>query len=286
MPSGYFSAPSDSLDPSLFDGDRMRPEVRSRLLDALYAGLQLVGFSEPWEWARAWLTGSGASYQWKADRGNGDLDVLFGADYTSFLRVNPWFPPLSMAETAMYTDQILRDKYWPRTSAMEINGSTYEVTFFWNPTTGEDIRDIHPYSAYSLTDDSWTIHPPELPVDPQELYPQHYFEQGERDTQAVNALKDMHDNGGSLGRAQSLQTARFYWDRIHGGRKEAFSGTGAGYGDFHNFRWQYLKSTGAMEVLRDLVKEADMNDPFFKLDSPADLITRAALRYGGARYWA
>jgi hypothetical protein len=285
MASGYFSSPSDELDPALFDGVHLKDGVRTGLLNVLYSGLENeVGFQEPWNWVTAWVAGSGVSYQWDADRGNGDLDVLFGADFTRFLQDNPQFPRLTMAEVSEYTNQILKAKLWPKTSHYDMGGKAFEVTFFWNPTTGTSIESIHPYAAYDLVHDSWVVTPPELPQDPHSLYPQHWFEQGDRDAEAVKQLKAFHDTGGVTGRLTSQRSARFYWDKIHGGRKQAFSDIGSGYGDFHNFRWQHLKSTGAMETLRGLVQEADVEDPLSQRMSPADILTRDAIRYATGRY--
>lgn len=283
MPSGYFSTPSQELDPDLFDGDVLKEDVRTGLLNLLYADLDVIGFREPWNWVHAWLAGSGISYQWSADRGNGDLDVLFGANFPQFLEDNPQFPRLSMQEVANYTNQIMKSSQWPKTRNVSIGGSkkTYEITFFWNPTTGVSIYSIHPYAAYSLTMSAWDIRPPELPADPRTLYPQYWYELSDQDYRNAYTVHDMYYSGPS-GKVQAANAARGLWRDIHEGRKQAFSDTGSGYGDFHNFRWQRAKESGAAEILRGIVSDADLENP--PMDSAQDIITRAAIRYASPRY--
>src|SRR5881227_3059425 len=75
--SGYFSAPSNVLDPRLFDGDEIRHEVRVWIINTLYDYWR-QHYRLPIAWSTVWLAGSGISYQWQAARGNGDLDVLIG----------------------------------------------------------------------------------------------------------------------------------------------------------------------------------------------------------------
>lgn len=280
MPSGYFSRPDPGLDPNLFDGDKMKPDVRESLVEALYDGLEYIGLNVPEYWVHAWLAGSGASYQWSADRGNGDLDVLFGADFPEMLKYNPHLPRLSMREVSKWVDDQLKSQYWPKTSQYRIGTGVYEVTFFWNPTTGASIDNIHPYAAYDLLDDDWAVRPPWLPTDPHSLYPKQWYDFTDADYRQALAIRDMNENGGSLGQLQAHRAARTLWDSIHGGRKAAFSDQGAGYGDFHNFRWQRGKETGTVEILRGFLD----SDPEPE-ESPQDIITRAALRYASPRYW-
>jgi hypothetical protein len=280
LPSGYFSAPEQELDPNLFDGDHMKDDVRKALLQSLYNGLEYIGLKQPEDWAFAWLAGSGASYQWSADRGNGDLDVLFGAEFAQMLQCNPHIPRLSMAEIAKYVDDQLRSKYWPQTAKYRIGTGVYEVTFFWNPTTTNMIENIHPYAAYNLIGDFWVVHPPELPADLHSLYPKSWYDFTDADYRQARAISSMNETGGSLGQLQAGRAARTLWESIHGGRKTAFSDTGGGYGDFHNFRWQRGKETGTVDILRGFID----SDPEPE-ESPGDLITRAALRYASPRYY-
>lgn len=283
LPSGYFSKPAKTLDPDLFIGDKMKTEVRNGLLNLLYGDLEKdAGFREPWNWTCAWLAGSGASYQWKADRGNGDLDVLFGVDLPGFLADNPHFPRLSEREVAEYTDKILKAKSWPKTRNVSIGGSEkkYEITFFWNPGMGTEIRAINPYAAYDLIMDRWDVKPPSLPDDPHALYPSVWYDMTDNDYDNVWSIQHLFHSGGPSGKIQGRNAARALWGDIHEGRKAAFSDIGLGYGDFHNFRWQRAKELGTVEILRGIL--AEETEP---IDTPQDIITRAAMRYASDRYW-
>src|SRR4051812_3164156 len=91
--SGYFSTPSDRLDPNLFTGDVIKPEVRHHILSVFFN--YMSKYHNARNWCTVWLAGSGISYQWDADRGNGDLDVLIGVDWVKFYTANPDYHGLS-----------------------------------------------------------------------------------------------------------------------------------------------------------------------------------------------
>ena len=80
------------------------------------------------------------------------------------------------------------------------------------------------------------------------------------------------------------------FDDIHQGRTAAFGEQGSGYSDWHNFRWQHGKETGAIGALRDIIKSArassDANDIDLyggPIDGPQTILTRDILRYGAGR---
>jgi hypothetical protein len=285
MTSGFFSKPSDHLDPALFEGDHLKEYVRRELLDSLCHALDsILGLRMPHTWVHAWLAGSGVSYQWEGDRGNGDLDVLFGADYVEFLRANPQFPRMSVSQVASYVTGELKDKLWPKTDHYAIDGKIFEVTFFWNPRITTSLDAIHPYAAYNLVTDAWDVRPPELPSDPSSLYPDDWFKATQREYEDAKDLQSTYQSG-PTGKAVGQQAAKQMWEMIHRGRQQAFSDTGLGYGDFHNFRWQRAKQLGTVDILRPIVAEADAESPVAGIAAPEDILTRAALRYADGRYW-
>jgi hypothetical protein len=179
--SGYFSTPSNALDPRLFDGDHIRPEVREWILGTLDV-FWARRYNVPELWSTVWLAGSGISYQWAAARGNGDLDVLIGVDWSAFYFHNPEYQGLSAVDVADQFNSEFHADLWPSTAETIIgtNGQVnsaptgfsgrFEVTFYVN-ATGSDIRDIHPYAAYNVTTNEWTVTPPVLPHNPKKLYP-------------------------------------------------------------------------------------------------------------------
>ncbi|MCC3765995.1 hypothetical protein [Streptomyces sp. UNOC14_S4] len=265
--SGYFSKPATHLDPNLFDGDRVKPELRSWIIDILEDFFRDVTRFRLW--AEVWIAGSGISYQWEADRGNGDLDVLIGVDYSKFTRVNPVYAGLASAETAQLINDSLRRELWPQTANTRIGDKSYEVTFYWNSARGvQDITAIHPYAAYSLTKDAWTVRPPDLAEDPRSLYPSEYTEAADIDEQEARYIIDRYRS--LQGQLSSLTKASPAWmnaaaelkrtvavaaqlyNSIHDGRQQAFTLNGDGYSDFHNFRWQSAKERGIAASLREI----------------------------------
>ncbi|MFK0015819.1 hypothetical protein [Streptomyces sp. NPDC091027] len=264
--SGYFSNPADHLDPNLFDGDHVIPSVRRWILDTLYQfwDTRYVGTAS---WSEVWLAGSGISYQWDADRGNGDLDVLIGIDFAAFGWHNHDYSGMTSQEIADLFDEELKAELWPETATTRIGDRVYEVTYYVNANS-RDIRNINPYAAYSLTNDEWTVRPPELPANPRDLYSQEYRDAAARDaaeaqrlTHAYNSLTEqLHltpcGTGHWVTTAAQLSTivaqAADLFDDIHLGRRAAFAPGGSGYGDYANYRWQAGKDSGAVQMLRSI----------------------------------
>jgi hypothetical protein len=270
--SSFFETPHRSLDPNLFDGTHLRPEVRARLLvilkDGLNEALNLAGIDD---WLHAWIAGSGITYQWEG--GEGDLDVLFGVTMHEFVMANPIFQGIPEDDIATWADDLLRSKLWPQSAKTVFGKRTYEVTFFWNPGTHDHIENIKPYAAYNLTAGQWDVEPPVLPQDPASLYPREWFEAAGRDTVAASRIVSRYTQATddlsslpagsphavnaehSLVAARAL--ARTLFDEIHHGRRAAFAPGGTGYGDWSNFRWQLAKETGAIKALRTITEAAD-----------------------------
>jgi hypothetical protein len=281
--SSYFSQPADTLDPHLFeDSEHIRPYVRKTILDSLFYYLG-AKYNNPELWTMAWLAGSGISYQWAASRGNGDLDVLLGIDYSEFVNNNPESQWMDRHEIADAFTEDLRRNLWPRTSHVGLgyetdNGwwieQTYEITYFLNDqveATSNSITNIHPYAAYNLTKDEWTIKPPGLPSDPHSLYPEEYYNQADANKEAAHALVTRYNSVRAEGstivsgtpqevnnkrhRALVQAEARTLFDSLHLGRKHAFSNIGEGYGDFYNFQWQSAKESGIVNALNEIINQ-------------------------------
>jgi len=278
--SSYFSKPSNILDPHLFeDNEHIYPYVRETILHILmdYLGSR---YSKPELWTMVWLAGSGISFQWSANRGNGDLDVLFGLDYSEFVTQNPEFQWMDRSEIAQHITEDLRTNLWPMTGNYPLAGAPdwvaqwYELTFFLNDhveATPDSITNIRPYAAYNLTKDEWTTKPPKLPDNPGQLYPSEYYEQAEASKEVASALVARYNSlsaEGSMnipGSAQDVNNsrhktlvrgeARNLFDSLHLGRKTAFSSQGEGYGDFYNFQWQAAKANGVVNALNEIINQ-------------------------------
>lgn len=276
--SGYFSTPTDTLDPFLFEGTHLRDDARQRLTNLLLDYLS-GRYNNPAGWTRIWLAGSGVSYQWSAARGNGDLDVLFGIDYDQFVNDNPEFQYDTRDEIANKIDDDLRKNLWPNTGHTPFyahkyeNGfiedvKYYEVTFFLNPGVDDSLNgivNIHPYAAYDLTSDEWTTKPARS-GNPVFQHPAAFSEQADRNYDAAKALVDRFNfllgqnmlNGPeevnrSRSKALVRTEARNLLDSIHLGRRAAFSGFGEGYGDFYNYAWQRAKQDGIVTALNQII---------------------------------
>lgn len=272
--SGYFSAPAHELDPHLFEGNKIRDNVRQFVLNKLINWFNNeTAFKGVRSWLHVWIAGSGVTYQWQASRGNGDLDVLFGVDWVRFREANlDDYGSIngidSEEEMADLVNTMMKATLWPGTGETNLNGQIYEVTFYWNPGTGDDIRNIHPYAAYDLTHNKWTVTPPNLPADPSTLYGQDWKAEANQDLVNANQLLDRYNQ--SLNKLNSsvegspgwhnataelrliADQAKVLFDDIHLGRKKAFQEGGKGYGDWTNFRWQSAKQSGAIQKLHTL----------------------------------
>ena len=255
--TSYFSAPSSELDPKLFEGNHLKAWVRSGVLSLLFDELA-PRYSSPHSWTRAWLAGSGVSYQWEAARQPGDLDCLVGINYVAFRQANTEFSGYSDTEIAAMFNEEFNTSLMPKTR----NWEGYELTYYVNPQS--DIRDINPYAAYDLTADAWTVEPERNPQPP---YSRAWEQRAQRDhdtaVELINryttALREVQSAGNPAHKINAerklnlaIDQATAFYDDIHHGRKVAFSRVGAGYSDYNNYRWQAGKQSGAIQALRDL----------------------------------
>lgn len=270
--SGYFTAPTQSLDPNLFEGETLLPGVRDWILKVGYWFLDHdAGFKGSHTWATIWIAGSGITYQWSAARSPGDLDILVGVKTSVFKKHNPAWNGASDVEIAhAITEQFRR--LGEATSRQSLGSGIYEVTWYVNPGA-EDIRDIRPYAAYDVTHGGWTVPPPQLPGDWGDRYfPAHWWaEIGQERKRANELINDFlaqravylgaHNDAQRINAATSLNytavLARTLFDDIHDQRRTAFGPQGNGYSDWFNFRWQAHKRNGvvpALHALADLQK--------------------------------
>lgn len=268
--SGYFAGRANGLDPALFEhGDHLRPEVRAHILRTLYQ-FWVKHYAYPQTWSTVWIAGSGITTAWNADReaggAPGDLDCLIGVDYPAFFRRETAYTGNSEITLASMFNQELHDELWPSTAETVLNGSRYELTYYVNPG-GSDIRQINPYAAYNVSDDTWTVHPVEVPKGFNDSYfgnadrQQVQYDQQEAITlissynHAMSSLaNEVSGSPAWVNKASALHdivrrgTALF--DSIHDGRHVAFAPGGQGYFDPANYRWQAGKGNGTVPAMR------------------------------------
>lgn len=257
-PTSYFSQPSSTLDPQLFQGRTLQAWVRQGILHLLKDYLD-QNYLHSELWSHPWLAGSGVSYQWEASRQPGDLDCLVGIDFTQFRKANPKYLGLSDADISEELNEGFREELQPTTE----NWNGYELTFYVNPSA-TDIRTIKPYAAYDLKYDEWTVYPDQNLQAPKNPEWETIADIDAKTTQSVitrfnAALQDiqMSHNGPARRNAEARlmaasQQGGALFDEIHNNRSIAFSPAGEGYQDFHNYRWQANKRNGTIAQLRQI----------------------------------
>lgn len=287
--TSYFSEPAAGLDPRLFRNGKLDTSIRQAVLQLVLNQLS-TRYTAPEGWSRAWIAGSGVSYQWAAQRDPGDLDCLIGVDFPRFRQSNANFARLSDKEIASMINDEFREELHPRT---ELFLGAFELTFYVN-AGATDIRAIKPYAAYSLTDDNWTV--PPSPMTPETdpsweaaterdrlgaidvltryISAKNLFESATNEAVKANARSQM--------RVAMSQGVTLY-DTIHKERSNAFSSEGSGYADYNNYRWQAGKRSGVVQAMRDIKNQMQKEDAEFaqktyggSLDDPQTLIRRAA----------
>lgn len=294
--SGYFSSPEERLDPKLFNGDKIRPEIRSWIVNTLYRYWE-TKYHRPRDWSTVWIAGSGISYQWAASRGNGDLDILIGVDYDEFFSANPEYSAFDQVDLSAIFNQQLHEDLWPQTAETNLGGGVFETTWYVNPNS-TDIRDINPYAAYDLSHDTWTVRPPEgAAFDHSPAFYQYAESEAQTARDLVSRYNDVSSqakgsNPGSPGWHNAMRQAELLvsqastlYDSIHLGRKQAFAPGGSGYGDYYNFRWQYHKKQGTAQALHavaqshhDALEEYQQNIYGGPIDA-ADVVLRRAVMH-------
>jgi hypothetical protein len=286
IPTSYFSSPEQELDPKLFEGRHLRSWARTGVLSVLKDFLGLK-YRHSDIWSHAWLAGSGVSYQWSAAREPQDLDCLIGVDFIQFRKANPEFAGLLDKEISEQMNEEFHEELHGQTE----NWNGYELTFYVNPIA-TDIRTINPYAAYDLKYDEWTVTP-----DPNAQAPknaewdqivendrQQASQARTRVTQAVQDIQSAHNEplkrNAEVRLNAAAQQANALYTQIHENRSMAFSPSGSGYGDFHNYRWQAGKRAGTIQDLRSLRRYLTSNAQELygvELPSTSTLIRRAAL---------
>lgn len=289
-PTSYFSQPSSTLDPKLFQGRALQSWVRQGINHLLFDHLN-QSYHHAELWAHAWLAGSGVSYQWEASREPGDLDCLIGVNFEQFRKANPAYRGLSDVDISEELNEDFRTNLQPQTE----NWNGYELTFYVNPSA-TDIRTINPYAAYDLKYDEWTVHPDQSMQAPSNPEWEQVADNDAKTAQSVAtrfnaAMQDiqMSHNGPARRNAEARldaasQQGNALFDEIHLNRSMAFSPTGEGYKDFHNYRWQAGKRNGTIEFLRTMRNHAKSNQRSHEqstygveLPDANTLIRRAAL---------
>lgn len=255
--SSFDVEPADTLDPELFDGTRLKPNVRMFLMSTLknFLGSEYQGMDR---WLKLWLAGSGVSFRWQAAREPKDLDALLGIDGVEFRRSNPQFAQVGDNEITSHLNDDLREGLWPQTE----DWRGFEVTWYANPKSF-DIRNINPYAAYDVGGDIWAVTPTREPMNvPPEwhstaaTYHSRAREAVGRYSQALTDLKGAQNPAHRVDAERrfgmAVDQAVHLFDTVHNARRSAFSPGGGGGGDFSNFLWQSGKQAGWVPALKQI----------------------------------
>lgn len=285
--TSYFSPPGIGLDPRLFRNSKIIPAVRSSILRILFDHLR-TQFLNPESYSHVWLAGSAVSYQWTAARKPADLDCLIGINYQMFRQLNPHYKGYSDKEISALFNDFFRSEVHQDTNNFL---GTYELTFYVNVES--NIKSIKPYAAYSLTNDDWDVQPEikgapvnkawELKASKDKSMA---LEILDRYTAALNAVgsatTDTARRNAESALQQAVQQGSALFEDLHHGRTYAFSQSGQGYADIHNYRWQAGKASGIVQALKKLKdvssksrKEFEAQTYGMELPDASTLIRRA-----------
>lgn len=258
MPTSRVFGPTYGLDHRLFEGEHLRPEVRTAVMARLGPVLEpLLG--QDWQrYTRVYLAGSEAS-EWTSEtlEGNSDFDTLIGIDYDQ-LQGEPGVPlagedDLDIATTV---NRALRENYDAEPWKAPFGGE-WSLTGYVNANS-YDITRIKPYAAYDITDDTWAVKPPHLPdwsIDKLPEGGQNLLDEAEGYAKVIEAIERMPE-------PFQTQQGKALWHHLHSDRGRAFSDEGEGWLDPGNLiekalvewglwdklvEWQYGKKTASLE---------------------------------------
>lgn len=291
--TSYFSTPEQELDPMLFTNTTLKGWVRNGILHMLFDFLN-EQYRHSDLWCHVWIAGSGVSYQWAAQRYPGDLDVLIGVNYVSFRRAHPEYVGLTDTEISKMLNEDFREYLQPSTE----DWHGFEVTFYVNPGA-TDIRSINPYAAYDLTHNEWTVFPSKTGAVQNPEWEEKAKKDWNMTSEVVsryskalldlqNAQNDASRRNAEFRLQQAMAQGSMMFEEIHRNRRIAFSQSGKGYYDYHNYRWQAGKKSGVVPALKQMydylnsAKEQDALETYgVELPDTQTLIRRAALYRSG-----
>lgn len=214
-----------TLNPKLWDGDKLRPEVRSALLRFAEAFRDFAGI--PKEAVKdVIITGGNANFNWTS---YSDIDVHLEVDKE---KIAPGTP-------ADLLDDHLHDKkmLWQLQHDPKVAGYPLEPY-------AEGLKDFHPngQSSYSLQKDKWLVKPTQKNLDPKhDVWLKKNF------TYYSKAIDKLLLQGGDAAKLNTM------WDRIVKVRKDAVT---AG-GEFapQNLLFKSLRNAGYVDRISKRLRE-------------------------------
>lgn len=262
LPHERLFGPTQGLDHRLFDGDKLKPDVRKYILETLYDFWKPKYGADFDEWSIVYFAGSEAS-EWTSSslEGNNDFDVLIGVDYVKMRGYMARIDPYQLMSDQEITDEMNRQfKILDEQTAqamIPIDGELvgpFSNTWYVNPHS-YDIRAIKPYAAYDVTHDKWAVKPPELPDWDIAKFPE-----GPALVQECQAVASYVRSILKLPEPYRTQQGYALWQHLHGDRSRAFSEQGEGWYDPGNVIEKWLDQEGLWEKLVQIMVRAK-SDP-------------------------
>lgn len=255
--------PTYGLDTRLFDGDKLRPEVRASVIRQFTEFCERHGYREWPRWAKIVFFGSEAS-EWTApDRhGNNDFDLSIGLFYFMFrLHYHPDLYASDEDIAARFTQEMHAELNDPQHRFPGVEG-VYDQTWFAN-LKGWDIAEIRPYAAYDVVEDEWIVRPPHLPDWSMKDFPE-----GPGLAEEVRGIVEAAEGILAMPEPYRTQNGAAFWEFVHANRSNAFGPEGEGWWDPRNVIEKALDQKGLMQRLFECHRRAT-EDPT-SLAAPAD----------------
>ena len=266
LPHERLFGPTYGLDHRLFEDDKLRPEVRTAIIQKWADFCDRHDFPMWHAWAKIVFFGSEAS-TWTSPtlEGNNDFDLSIGIEYDRFRAHVEMWSDLGDEEIATrMTDLMHEELNDPNTHYHLANGTVigpFEQTWFAN-LLGWDIRQIRPYAAYDVARAQWIVRPLNL---------SHWditqFPEGHGLTRETQGIIEMARGVLAMPEPYRTQNGDALWHFVHDNRSRAFGPQGEGWWDVRNVVEKALDQKGLMQGLYACHDRADHTPG--SLDAPA-----------------
>lgn len=275
---GFFDPPQVGLDPLVWEGDELKPDVRDAIV-SFWTGVLGDGWQS---WAKVFITGSATSYQW----GTGwqhpwlgssqlqtfpDVDSHLVIDYDAVRQAREMWAGM----TPMELRKLLES--WAKKAKVDVEvapGLRLDAYIRLEQTEAEFEHDVlgTGQGVWDVLGEQWLIRPSERASgeyirDGQMLagtggrlaheHPE-WVKHGE---DAKTALRDLLDAYLAAPAPPTLDALQAYMDVLYEDRTAAFL-QGAGQEDRGNWVWQYLENYGPLLDAKEL-----LSSPAGRIDS-------------------
>lgn len=266
---GFFDPPQASLDPLVWEGDDLKPDVREAIV-AFWTGV----LGEGWEgFAKVFITGSATSYQWGTGWAHPwlgshqlqtfpDVDSHLVLDYEKVRADRPMWAGMSPMELRKLLEA------WAKKAKTDVEvapGLRLDAYIRMEDSEAQFERDVSRtgQGVYDVLEDRWTVRPSKSPSG-------EYVRNGHMLAGIGGRLAFEHpewvayaDNAGAELQAlltayqadpvpETLQPLQDLMDTLYEDRTVGFL-EGAGQEDRGNFVWAYLANFGPLMDVKELL---------------------------------